>query len=189
MSTAGKVLTILTALLMIVWIVLLSGVAQLNTDAAKRVAELKQKAEDLRGEVAKARQDALDARDEIVKEQEAKDREVSVARVRESRAELQLTEAREALARNQFLVEGAAKALGTAKENLDLRNREKADLEKAKADGTALVDKLRGENAERLDGLAKLRDEFQQTRGRNADAIGSLRKAGRPAAQPVSLSR
>jgi hypothetical protein len=189
MSTAGKVLTVLSALLMIVWIILLSGVAQLNTDAAKRVADLKTKAEELRGQVDKAQQEALDTRDEIVKEQEAKEREVRNARIRESRSELQLTEARETLSRNQFLVEGAGKALAASKEDLDLRNKEKADLEAAKAAGTALVDQLRGQNAERLDQLAKLRDEFQQTRQRNVGAVDSLRRAGRPAAQPVSLSR
>ena len=96
---------------------------------------------------------------------------------------------RELLARLQFQLETYAKALAAAQEDLNLRNQEKAELEKAKADGTALVDRLRGENAERLDQLTKLRDEFQQSRQRNVGAVDSLRKGGRPTAQPVSLSR
>ena len=189
MSTAGKVLTVLSVLLMIVWIFLISGVAQLNADASKRVAELKKKAEDLQSETTKAQQDALDTRDAVVKEQEAKDREVRLARIRLSTVERQLTETRELLARLQFQLETYAKALAAAQEDLNLRNQEKADLEKAKADGTALVDRLRGENAERLDQLTKLRDEFQQARQRNVGAVDSLRKGGRPTTQPVSLSR
>ncbi|HEY2157487.1 MAG TPA: hypothetical protein VGH33_17805 [Isosphaeraceae bacterium] len=189
MSTAGKVLTVLSVLLMIVWIMLISGVAQLNTDSAKRVTDLRKKAEDLRTEVTKAQQEATDTHNAIVKEQEDKDRELAHARIRESRAEVQLTETRELLAWNQYLVEKAAGALAAAKEDLNLRNQEKADLEKAKADGTALVDKLRGENAERLDQLAKLRDEFQKARQQNVGAVDSLRGAGRRAAQPVSFAR
>ncbi len=188
MSTAGKVLTVLTALLMIVWIVLISGVAQLNADAGKKVVELQKKAEDLRAQTTKAQQDALDTRDAVVREQEAKDRELRNARIELSTVERQLTSTRERLSRLQFQLETYAKALATSRENLDLRNKEKADLETSKANGTALVDKLRGENAERLDRLAKLRDEFQQTRQRNVGSVDSLR-GGRPQAQPVSLSR
>lgn len=189
MSTAGKVLTVLSVLLMIVWIFLISGVAQLNTDAARRVAELNKKAEDLQAETTKAQQDALDTRDAVVKEQEAKDREVRLARIRLSTVERQLTETRELLSRLQFQLETYAKALASAQEDLNLRNQEKADLEKAKADGTALVDRLRGENAERLDQLTKLRDEFQQVRQSNVGAVDSLRRDGRPTARPVSISR
>ncbi len=189
MSTAGKVLTVLSVLLMLVWIMLISGVAQLNTDSAKRVADLRTKAEGLRADVVKAQEDAVDAHGAIVKEQEDKDRELAHVRIRESRAEVQLTETRELLARTQFLVEKAAGALAAAKEDLNLRNQEKADLEKAKADGTALVDKLRGENAERLDQLGKLRDEFQRARQQNVGAVDSLRKGTRPVTQPVSFAR
>jgi chromosome segregation ATPase len=189
MSTAGKVLTVLSVLLMIVWIMLISGVAKLNTDSAEQVGKLREKAEKLKEEVVKAQQEAVDAHDAIVKEQEDKDRELAHARIRESRAELQLTETRELHSRVQTLVDKAAAALAAAREDLNLRNQEKADLEKAKADGTALVDKLRGENAERLDRLAKLRDEFQKARQQNVGAVDSLRGAGRRAAQPVSFAR
>lgn len=188
MSTAGKVLTVLTALLMIVWIVLLSGVAQLNADAGKRVAELQKKAEDLQAQTTKAQQDALDARDAVVREQEAKDRELRNARIELTAVERQLTSTRERLSRLQFQVETYAKALATAREDLDLRNKEKADLEAAKANGTALVDRLRGENAERLDQLTKLRSEFQGLRQQNVGAADKLR-GGRPQAQPASFSR
>lgn len=188
MSTAGKVLTVLTVLLMFVWIFLISGVAQLNANSGKTVAELQKKAVDLQDETTKAQGDALDTRDAVVKEQEAKDRELRNARIELSTVERQLTSTRERLSRLQFQLETYAKALATAREDLDLRNKEKADLETAKANGTAAVDKLRSENAERLDRLAKLRDEFQQTRQRNASTVDSLR-GGRPQAQPVSLSR
>ena len=188
MSTAGKVLTVLSALLMLVWIVLISGVAQLNTDAGKRVAELQKKGEELRDQTTKAQADALDTRELVVREQEAKDRELSLARGELTVVERQLTTTRERLTRLQFQLETYAKALATAREDLDLRNKEKADLESAKANGTAAVDKLRSENAERLDQLVKLRDEFQQTRQRNVGTVDSLR-GGRPQARPVSLSR
>jgi hypothetical protein len=185
MSTAGKVLTVLSVLLMIVWVILISGVAQLNTDSAKRVDDLRKKAESLKDDVAKARQDSTDFHNAIVKEQEDRDRELSMTRIRESRAELQLTETRETLLRKNLLVEKASGALEAAKADLDLRNQEKVDLEKGKADGAALVDKLRGENAERLDALTKLRDEFQKTRQQNVGAVAP----GRSAARPVSFAR
>jgi chromosome segregation ATPase len=189
MSTAGKVLTVLSMLLMLVWIVLISGVAQLNTDSARRVDELRKKAEGLKEQVVKARQDATEAHASIVREQEARDREVALARVREARAELMLTEARESLSRRQFLVEKAAASLASAQEDLTLRNQEKVALEKAKADGAATVDKTRGENAERLGQLTRLRDEFQKTRQQNVGAIDSRRGPNRRATQPVSFSR
>jgi chromosome segregation ATPase len=188
MSTAGKVLSVLSVLLMLVWIFLISGVAQLNSEHGKKVSELQKKADELRDQTTKAQDEALDTREAVVREQEAKDRELRNARIELSAVERQLTSTRERLSRLQFQLETYAKALTTSKENLDLRNKEKADLETAKANGTALVDKLRSENAERLDQLGKLRDEFQQTRQRNVSTIDSVR-GGRPQAQPVSLPR
>jgi chromosome segregation ATPase len=187
MSTAGKVLTVLSVVLMFVWILLISGVAKLNAEHGDQLGKLQKKADELRTQTTKAQEEALDTRELVVREQEAKDRELRNARIELSAVERQLTSTRERLSRLQFQLETYAKALATAKEDLDLRNKEKADLETAKANGTAAVDKLRSENAERLDQLAKLRDEFQQTRQRNVSTVESLR--GRPQAQPVSLSR
>src|SRR5437588_6147 len=79
-----------------------------------------------------AQQEALESRDAIVREQEAKDRELRNARIELSTVERQLTSTRERLSRLQFQLETYAKALTTAREDLDLRNKEKADLEAAK---------------------------------------------------------
>ena len=47
MSTAGKVLTVLSALLLVVWTIMISAVAQINENGAKAVAARKKAVEDI----------------------------------------------------------------------------------------------------------------------------------------------
>jgi chromosome segregation ATPase len=193
MSTAGKVLTVLAVLMLVVSIVMISAVAQLNTNQTQALDKVKADVAQLKTDVAQAEDTAIKLRVRINEEQAAKARELRLVGIRLSTAERQLTTTKENLARVQNQVDNYTKALATAKAGLEARVQEKADLETQKAAGEALVKRLQGENDELLGQLTKLRTDFQEILKKNTDETEGLYKSGkpggRPAARPASLSR
>ena len=190
MSTAGKVLVVLSVLMMAVWVVLISAVAQLNMTATENIKNLKADVAKLKVDVAQTQRDAEDRRSQVIAEQVAKERSLFGLRARLSDAERQLSTARESLSRVQFQLANYLKTATSAKEDQTLRIQEKADLEKAKADEEALVKRLQGENSELLDSLLALRAGFQETLKKNtAEVQRALKGNTRPAARPASYVR
>jgi ribosomal protein L29 len=171
MSTAGKVLTVLSALLLVVWTIMISAVAQINENGAKAVAARKKAVEDLQASVIKTEASALDLRVKTTEEQVQKELELREVRVKLTMVERQLETAKESQTRVQFQLENYSKTAATSKTDLDARQQEKTDLEKALADNEALVKKLQGENDELLGQLEKLRNDFQTNLQKNTEAV------------------
>jgi uncharacterized protein (DUF3084 family) len=193
MSTAGKVLTVLSVLMLVVWIVMISAVAQLNTNATQALEKVKSDIEKLKVDVAQTNDTATKLRVQVNEEQAAKGRELRLVGIRLSTAERQLTTTKENLARVQNQVANYTKTLAAAQEDKEARIQEKADLETQKAAGEALVKRLQGENDELLGQLTKLRNDFQEILKKNTYEAESLYKSGKtggkPAVRPASLSR
>jgi ribosomal protein L29 len=178
MSTAGKVLTVLSALLLVVWTIMISAVAQINENGAKAVAARKKAVEDLQISVTKTEASAVDLRVKTTEEQVQKELELREVRAKQSMVERQLVTANESLTRVQFQLENYTKTAATSKTDLDARQQEKTDLEKALADNEALVKKLQGENDELLGQLEKLRNDFQANLQKNTEAVQKELKSG-----------
>jgi len=190
MSTAGKVLVVLSVLMMAVWVVLVAAVAQLNTNANQTLAKLQADVGKLQADVDQAEQNALDLRERINVEQVAKERSLYLVRTRLAKAEATITGSQADLSQLKIQIDNYTKALASAREDLNLRNREKADLEKAKADEESTVNRIKGENAELLGRLTQLRADFQETLRKNTSEVQAQIKGGRkPAGRPASLSR
>jgi chromosome segregation ATPase len=185
MSTAGKVLSVLSALLLVVWAIMISAVAQINENGAKAVAAKEKSATDLKEAVAKADANNLEYRDKANEEQVQKERELRLAQTKLASVEAQLTSAQESLSRAEFQLENYTKAAGSAKADLGARQQEKVDLEKSLADNTAQVKKLQGVNDDLLNQLEKLRNDFQSALRRNTAEVEKERKAD---AKPVKTA-
>jgi len=189
MSTAGKVLSVLVVLVMAVWIVMMSAVTQLNTDASKRLADLQDEILKLKDEVGRTERNAFETRLKINDEQVGKERDMTLVRTRLSTVERQLSTTRESLSRVQIQVENYTKALETAKAGLALRNEEKAKVEKDKAEEEAVVKRLQGENSELTERLLKLRTDFQTTLKQNQAEVQKQLKGGRALTRSASFIR
>ena len=87
MSTAGKVLVVLVLLTSLVWIVLASGVAQLNTNGNTRLHELTEQIEKLQTDFKQTQDEIASLRDQTSSIQEDVDREVTVLRAHQSDVE------------------------------------------------------------------------------------------------------
>ena len=180
MSTAGKVLSVLSVLVLAVWIVLMAAVTQQNTDANKRLNELKEEIVKLKDDVSKTESNAFETRLKINQEQVGKERDMTLVRTRLSTAERQLSNTLESLSRLQIEVTNYTQALATAKGDLVARNEEKAKVEKDKAEEEAVVKRLQGENAELTDNVLKLRADFQKALKENQAEVQRQLKGGKP---------
>jgi len=189
MSTAGKVLTVLSVLMLVVWIVMISAVAQLNTNATEALGKIKADIEKLKVDVAQTEQTAIKLRDRINEEQAAKARELRLVGIRQSTAERQLTTTKENLARVQNQLDNYTKALATAKTGLEARIQEKADLETKKAAEEALVKQLQGECDELLGQLTKLRTTSRRSSRRTRTRPRACTRAARLAADQSPAPR
>src|SRR4051812_22263803 len=84
MPTSGKVLIGLILLLAPVWIILVSGVAELNKSGGQAVAGLQKNVEDLEKQVNDTRRQVVALKDQIALTQVAMDEELAVARARQA---------------------------------------------------------------------------------------------------------
>jgi chromosome segregation ATPase len=189
MSTAGKVLAVLSALMLVVWIVMISAVAQLNANSGQQLDKLKADVARLKTDVAQAKQSADDTLVKINEEQVGKERDMRLVRIRLSTAERQVSTTRESLSRLQIEVDNYTKSAVTAKEGLAQRNNEKAKYEKDKADEEAVVKRLQGQNAELTDQLLKLRTDFQDVLKENQAEVQKQLKGGKPTTRAASFIR
>jgi ribosomal protein L29 len=178
MSTAGKVLTVLSALLLVVWAIMISAVAQINENGAKAVAARTKSVEDLQTSLAKSESNAAELRVKTNAEQIQQENELREVRSKQIMVERQLETAKESLTRVQFQLENYTKTAATSKADLEARQQEKTDLEKALADNQALVKRLQGENDELLAQLEKLRNDFQENLKKNTEAVQKELKGG-----------
>ncbi len=189
MSTAGKVLAVLSVLMLAVWIVLMSAVTKLNTDANKRLVEIKEDIAKLKIDVDIVKRNADETLVKINQEQIAKERDMRLVRIRLSTAERQFSTTQESLTRHLIQLKNATQALETAKQGLVQRSQEKAGLEKNKADEEAVVKQFQGKNDELTNQLVKLRTDFQKALAKNQVEVQKHLKSGKAMTRSASFVR
>ena len=189
MSTPGKVLVVLAALMLGVWIVLISAVTQLNVNAGQQLDKLKVDVAKVEEDVAKVKQNSDDLLVKINEEQVGKERDMRLVRIRLSTMERQVSTTQESLSRIQIEVDNYTKAAATAKTGLTQRNAEKAKYEKDKADEEAVVKRFQGQNAELTDELLKLRAKFSEKLKENQAEVQKQLKTGKPTTRAASFIR
>jgi chromosome segregation ATPase len=180
MSTAGKVLIVLILLVLPVWIIMFSAVAELNKNGTQAVQDLKNKVAKLEEDVAKNERDIVTLKDETTLEQESMGEQLAVLRSRQADAEKARSELTEMQKRVQYQLAGVEAALKNAQVTRDLRDAEKKTVTKEIADAEAGVKKLQEEHAELTAQLDRLRAEFKETLETNRELAAKLARASKP---------
>lgn len=172
MSTAGKVLSVVSALFAIVWMILAAGIAQLNTNGNTLVHELQGQVEKLATEVDQTRVDVSHLRDETASVQEKVDRGLTVLRAKQNDLEKARSQIIEALTRAQYQIAVLEETVKESQTALANRNEEietkKKDLATARAEVQTLIAKTSAMRNE----LGALREKFQATYSSSLDLLG-----------------
>jgi len=172
MSTAGKVLIVLVLLTSLVWLVLASGVAQLNTNGNTRLHDLAEQIEKLQTDFKQTQDEIVSLRDETSSIQENVDREVTVLRARQSDVEKARSEIQERLARVQYQVATVKETIEKAKATLQHRIEEQASEQQALVQARSEVEDLNAKNGELLSQLSTLRKNFESIYHSNVESLG-----------------
>ena len=193
MSTAGRVLIVLNALMLLIWLVLAAGVTQLNIEGGRKVEQLTKDFQTAQDELAKVERDVIDYREKATLEQVSKEHDLKVLRTSQSNSERGLSKTLETLTRLQVQVEEYTKVMKRSDETKTQRQDEKTKLEELRAQEEALVKTLQEGNGKLLADLQGLRDKFKQLTDANRSGVDkALNKSGattRPAARPASFIR
>jgi chromosome segregation ATPase len=177
MSTAGKVLIVLILLVLPIWIVMFSAVAELNKNGTQAVQDLKEKVVKLEEDVARNEHEIFTLKDQISLEQRAMGEQITVLRSRQSDAEKARAELTEIQKRVKYQLAGIETALKNAQTTRDVRDAEKKTVTKEIADTEDEVKKLQEEHAELTAQLERLRSEFKETLESNRAMADRLSKA------------
>lgn len=175
MSTAGKVLAVLVLLTSLIWMVLASGVAQLNANGNRRLNELTVQIEKLQDNLKQAQSDVVSLRDQTSSLQEQSDRDLVVLRSRQSDIEKSRSQIQDALAGPISARDGSRNDQGFPGPALLHRNEEYQAEEKALADLKSDVQTLMADTGQLADRLTTLRKEFQNTYHANIESLGKTR--------------
>lgn len=186
MSTAGKVLVVLVALVMVVWIILFSMIGQLNSTWGAKVEALKQEQEKLQPKVEQEETRLAQVLNDIKAVQDDKIQKTRVLQTEVEDREGLLARTREALSAAQIRLAKVNAAVETAKANRDLRIMEKAGTEKSLAAQRSAVEQIQAENTDLLAKLSRLRDEFKRTLDENKQLLRRVAQAG-PQVRPASF--
>ena len=178
MSTAGKVLVVLVLLMVPVWIVLISGLAQFNRTGTAAFEKAQKEYADVMVKLAETEQNVAALRDQIGLAQDAMDRDLTVISAHQVDIEKARSEVLETGMRVKFQLDDVKATLANAEKSRDTRIAEKKAEIEALAVAREDVEKLKGENTALMVNLVKLRDEFKSLLESNQDLVNRLNKAG-----------
>jgi chromosome segregation ATPase len=172
MSTAGKVLIVLVLLTSLVWLVLASGVAQLNTNGNTRLHELTVQIDKLQTDFKRTQDEIVAVRDQTSTIQENVDRQITVLRARQSDLEKARSKIIEYMTRVQYQLATVKDTIEKAKTTLQHRIEEQASEQQALVQAKSEVEDLKGKNGELLSQLSTLRQNFETVYRSNIESLG-----------------
>jgi chromosome segregation ATPase len=172
MSTAGKVLIVLVLLTSLVWLVLASGVAQLNTNGNTRLHELTVQIDKLQTDFKQTQDEIVAVRDQTSTIQENVDRQITVLRARQSDLEKARSKIIEYMTRVQYQLATVKDTIEKAKTTLQHRIEEQASEQQALVQAKSEVEDLKAKNGELLSQLSTLRQNFETVYRSNIESLG-----------------
>ncbi|WP_435011321.1 hypothetical protein P12x_002628 [Tundrisphaera lichenicola] len=187
MSTAGKVLTVLILLVMIIWVVVLSGVTTLNVNWEQKIDKQEKQLQTLQADAEKAASDIIRLTEQARREQDATERDLAEVLVRIATAERRQSATVESLTRLKAEVADYTAAVERAEINKKNRDAEFAQVEEDVRKKLDEIAKSQTLNSDLRDQLAKLQDDFKKLMADNTAQVEQAVKAGR--ARPASSPR
>jgi len=172
MSTAGKVLSVLVMLILVVWIVLAAGVARLNTNGAKAIHDVIEQIDKLRAEVDQTQVDIMALRDQTSIIQEKVDRDLTVLQDRLVELQRSHSQIFENLERYKHQLSTVEESVKSAQTLLQHRIAERDAEQKALADTRSEVKTLMADSTQLMNQLDTLRKSFRKTYNANVENLG-----------------
>jgi chromosome segregation ATPase len=190
MSTAGKVLTVLIMLVMVVWLVVMSAVTQLNVNWEEKIGKQQTQLDKLQKDAETAAADFLSLTEQARLKQDETDRNLREILGRIATAERRQSDVVEKLTRVKTELAEYLAAVEQANTNKATREAEfaqgEADLAKKKDE----IAKAKGLNSDLRDQLAKLQEEFKRLLAENAAQVEkAAREGGGGVSRPTSSRR
>lgn len=162
MSTAGKVLVFLTLPLILLWIVLMAGIARYNYLGSLAVHDLQQEQAKKGEEINATRAATTALKDDLNILQVATSREMAVIQDKKYSVQKQLSDATATATGAAIDLEYQQKAQKTAELNRDHRIAEKNQTQTELAAAEEEVERLKQVDRDQRVQLKKLRDEFSK---------------------------
>jgi chromosome segregation ATPase len=172
MSTAGKVLSVLVLLLLLVWMVLAAGVSRLNTNGNKALHDLTEEFEKLRADVDQTQDDVVGLKAQTASVQEKIDNELTVLRARQTELEKARSQIIESFSRVTYEVATVDETVKAAQETVEHRNTELEAERKALSETRDEVKTLMADSSQLMSRLDSLRKEFQKSYRFNVEQVG-----------------
>jgi len=172
MSTAGKVLSVLVMLILVVWIVMAAGVARLNTNGNKALHDLIVEVDKLRADVDQTQVDIAGLRDQTSTIQEKVDHDLTVLRDRQFELERSHSQIDESLKRYTYQLGTVEDSVKSAQALLQHRIGERDAEQKSVADTRSEVKTLMADSSQLMNRLDTLRKTFQKTYQANVENLG-----------------
>ncbi len=172
MSTAGKVLSVLVMLVLVVWIILAAGVARLNTNGNKALHDLIEEVDKLRVQVDQTQVEVAGLRDQTSIIQEKVDHDLTVLRDRQIELEKSRSQIVESLERNKYQLSTVEETVKNAQALLQHRIAERDADQKAVADTRTELRTLVADTSELMNRLDTLRKTFQKSYNANVENLG-----------------
>jgi cell division protein FtsB len=163
MPTPGKVLVVLVLLVLPVWIVLVSTVAQLNKNAGEQVAKLQKSVENLENEFSTLKKNITGLKDQISLEQDAMTQHLTLLRTQQADLQKMRSQWIENAGRASYEVGGMRETAKRAEGDRDLRSTERMQEIAAMQAAEAQVEQLKQEHARLSEQLEKLQGDFKAT--------------------------
>ena len=176
MSTAGKVLVVLSMLMAMVWVLMTAKVAQLHMNSTEAVDKLQKEVAKLDANATEVADRAIGLRDAVNFEQIKMDKDLAVIRARLADLENARSETLEADARVKIQLDDAQATQKNSELARDTRLAEKNAEIAAKAAAEAEVERLKQVNSAMMDQLAKLREQFTTVVSQSKELAEKLEK-------------
>jgi chromosome segregation ATPase len=172
MSTAGKVLVVFIMLSWLAWLILSSGVTQLNRNGNQALKQLGEKVAKLQEDVKSTQEQIVNLKDQTTVLQEKTDRDLEVLNARQNNAQRLASEIREILSRVQYELASVGQTVQTAEQSRTQRAAEKVAEQKALDQAREEVKALKASDRELTARLTALRKEFKDTLKSNVSILG-----------------
>jgi len=177
MSTAGKVLVVLSMLASIALPILDAGVTQLNRNGNKALIDLADRVTKLEDDLKTTQDEIVKVKDETILVQKQMVRDLAVTGSRQTNMERVKSNIREILSQVQYQLATLQETVKNAEQTAQQRAAEKVAEQKTLDAAKAEVETLKVQNSERVNRLTSLRNEFKTTLKASLDMLDMLGRA------------
>ncbi|MEW4570963.1 hypothetical protein AB1L88_24100 [Tautonia sp. JC769] len=178
MSTAGKVLSVLVALMMLVSIYLLAMVSQLNRGWGRGIETVSTQIEETEQQVRQAKADTYAIKKQVVTQRQTTDSQLRSLKLRVEDLENRVSVLKEDQLRLELRLDAEESLLARTNETIAGREQEQAELLAGVNDLNSLRDRLASENAERMERLGSLQDQLTMLLAENQDLLQQVASRG-----------